>query len=84
MSQPMTSEELAEKVQVIIAASLGVQRGDVRPEASFRGDLGTDSLDVIEMVLAMEKEFEIQISDEAARQIKTVQDAIDFVANHVS
>ena len=80
----MTSEELSEKVQDIIAASLKLERGEVRPEVSFKADLDADSLDVIEMALAMEKEFGIRLPDEALPQIKTVQDAIDYVASHVS
>jgi acyl carrier protein len=80
----MTSEEIAEKVQDVIAASLKLERSQVRPEASFKADLATDSLDVIEMALAVEKEFGIHFPDEALPQIKTVQDAIDYVAKHLA
>ncbi len=80
----MASEELSERVQGVVAASLGVERGEVKPESSFKGDLGTDSLDVIEVALAMEKEFGIHVPDEELPAIKTVQDAIDYVATRVS
>jgi acyl carrier protein len=80
----MASEEISERVQGVIAASLGVERGEVRPESSFKADLGTDSLDVIEVALAVEKEFGVHVPDEALPAIKTVQDAIDYVASRVS
>lgn len=77
------SSDVVQKVQDIIAESLGVKRSEVVSSASFIDDLNADSLDIVELVMAMEKEFDIVIPDEKAEQIRTVQDAIDFiVANH--
>ncbi len=77
------SSDVVQKVQDIIAESLGVKRSEVVASASFIDDLNADSLDIVELVMAIEKEFDIVIPDEKAEQIRTVQDAIDFiVANH--
>lgn len=70
------------KVKKIIAEQLGVPEGDVKPEASFVNDLGADSLDTVELVMALEEEFDIEISDENAEKIQTVQDAIDYITEH--
>jgi acyl carrier protein len=70
-----------EKIKGIIAEQLGVDEEDVKPEASFVNDLGADSLDLVELIMAMEEEFDIKIEDEEAEKIKTVQDVIDFIAN---
>jgi len=79
----MATEDIAQRVQDVIAASLKLERSSVRPEASFKADLVTDSLDVIEMALAMEKEFGVHVPDEVLPQMKTVQDAIDYITKHV-
>ncbi len=68
-----------ERIRKIIAEQLDVQAGEVVPEASFNDDLGADSLDLVELVMGMEEEFGIEISDEEAERIQTVQDAINFV-----
>lgn len=68
-----------EKVKKIIAEQLNVSEEDVVPEASFVDDLGADSLDQVEMIMAMEEEFDLSISDEDAEKIATVQNAIDFI-----
>ncbi len=70
------------KVRAIIAEQLGITEDQVRPESSFIEDLGADSLDIVELVMAMEEEFEIEIPDEEAENIKTVQDALDYVKEH--
>ena len=70
-----------EKIKRIIAEQLGVDEEDVKPEASFVNDLGADSLDLVELIMAMEEEFDIKIEDEEAEKIKTVQDVVDFIAN---
>jgi acyl carrier protein len=70
------------KVKKIIAEQLSVAEEDVVPEASFVDDLGADSLDLVELIMAMEETFEVSIPDEDAEKIKTVQDAIDYVAKH--
>lgn len=71
-----------EKVKEVISHQLGVSLNEVVPEASFVDDLGADSLDLVELVMAMEEEFSIEIGDEDAERIRTVQDAIDYVKNH--
>jgi acyl carrier protein len=68
-----------EKVKKIIIEQLNVSEEDVVPEASFVDDLGADSLDQVELIMAMEEEFDLSISDEDAEKIATVQNAIDFI-----
>ena len=68
-----------EKVKEIVVEQLGVSADDVTPGAKFVDDLGADSLDLTELIMAMEEEFDIEIDDEQAQQIRTVQDAIDFI-----
>jgi acyl carrier protein len=68
-----------DKIKQIIAEKLGVELSEVIPEASFVDDLGADSLDLVELVMTMEEEFDIDISDEDAEKLVTVQDAINFV-----
>ncbi|MEM0980203.1 MAG: acyl carrier protein [Cyanobacteria bacterium P01_H01_bin.58] len=71
--------EVFGKVQKIVAEQLGVEESEVKPEASFANDLGADSLDTVELVMALEEEFDIEIPDEAAEGIGTVQAAVDFI-----
>ena len=71
-----------EKVKQIIVEQLGVDEGEVTPSASFVDDLGADSLDQVELVMALEEVFDLEISDEDAEKIRTVHDAIDYVAKH--
>jgi acyl carrier protein len=75
----MSQEEIFQKVQGIVTEQLGVDSSEVKPEASFANDLGADSLDVVELVMALEEEFDIEIPDEAAEAIATVQDAVDYI-----
>ena len=70
---------IEEKVKTIICEQLSVAEEDVVPKASFVDDLGADSLDLVEMIMAMEEAFNISIADEDAEKIKTVQDAIDYI-----
>ncbi len=72
------------KVKSIIVEQLGVDSGEVNPEASFTDDLGADSLDIVELVMAFEEEFGIEIPDEDAEKIATVQDAIAYIEEHGS
>ncbi|MBW1782918.1 MAG: acyl carrier protein [Deltaproteobacteria bacterium] len=72
-----------EKIQKIICEQLDVPEEDVVPEASFVDDLGADSLDQVELIMAMEEEFDVSIPDEDAEKIGTVQDAIDYIKNAV-
>jgi acyl carrier protein len=71
-----------EKVKSIIVEQLGVDEDEVTPTASFQEDLGADSLDQVELVMALEEEFNLEISDEEAEKIKTVQDAINYIQAH--
>jgi acyl carrier protein len=71
-----------EKVRQIIVEQLGVEESEVTPSASFQDDLGADSLDIVELVMAFEEAFDIEIPDEEAEKIKTVKDAIDYVNAH--
>jgi acyl carrier protein len=71
--------ELDAKVKKIISEQLGVPETDVKPEASFVNDLGADSLDTVELVMALEEEFGVEIPDEDAEKIATVQNAIDYI-----
>ena len=70
---------IEERVKSIIAEQLGVKEEEVTNSASFTDDLGADSLDTVELVMALEEEFETEIPDEEAEKIATVQDAIDYV-----
>ena len=71
------------KVKHIIVEQLGVDEDEVKSEASFVDDLGADSLDVVELVMALEEEFGLEISDEDAEKIGNVQQAIDYIETHV-
>lgn len=73
--------EIESKVKAIIVDKLGVDDKDVTPEASFTNDLGADSLDTVELIMDLEKEFEIQIPETEAEKIATVGDAIAFIEN---
>jgi acyl carrier protein len=75
---------LAEKVKSIIVDQLGVNEAEVTESASFVDDLGADSLDTIELVMAFEEAFQIEIPDEDAEKIRTVKNAIDYIESHVS
>jgi acyl carrier protein len=69
----------AEKVKAIVVEQLGVSADEVKPEASFVEDLGADSLDLTELIMAMEEAFDIEIDDEEAQKILKVKDAIDYI-----
>jgi acyl carrier protein len=73
-----------ERVKSIIVEQLGVDADEVTPTASFTDDLGADSLDIVELVMAFEEEFGIEIPDEDAESIATVQDAINYIQQHAS
>lgn len=75
-------KEITEKVKQIISEQLGVEESEVTPTASFVDDLGADSLDTVELVMALEENFDIEIPDDAAEKIRTVQDAIDYIDKH--
>jgi acyl carrier protein len=78
----MTTGNVEQKVKGIIAEQLGVAEDEIKTTSSFIEDLGADSLDIVELVMAMEEEFEVEIPDEEAENIKCVQDAINYVNTH--
>ena len=73
-----------ERVKQIIVEQLGVDEGEVTPSASFVDDLGADSLDTVELVMAFEEEFDIEIPDEDAEKIRTVEEAVSYVGKKVA
>jgi acyl carrier protein len=75
---------IEEKVIDIIVDKLGVERSEVTPEAVFVEDLGADSLDLVELIMAMEEEFGMEIADEEAEKLRTVQDVINFVSSRAA
>jgi acyl carrier protein len=76
------SANIEAKVKTIIAEQLGVAEGEIKITSSFVEDLGADSLDIVELVMAMEEEFEVEIPDDEAEKIKCVQDAVSFISAH--
>jgi acyl carrier protein len=78
----MDAQQIESKVKEIICSQLEVSAEQVKPSASFVDDLKADSLAVVELVLALEEAFKIEIPDEDTEQIKTVQDAVDYIKNH--
>ncbi|MDE3010303.1 MAG: acyl carrier protein [Pseudomonadota bacterium] len=76
-------ENIEERVRKIVAEQLGVKEADIKNESSFVDDLGADSLDTVELVMALEEEFECEIPDEEAEKITTVQQAVDYVKAHL-
>ncbi len=76
--------DIAERVQKVVATHLGVEPSKVTPEASFRDELGADSLETVELVMALEEEFDCEIPEEISEKILTVQDAINFINSKVA
>ena len=79
----MSSEEVFEKVTGIIVEQLGVADTSVTMEASFIDDLGADSLDIVELVMALEEEFDIEIPDTDAEKVVTVGDVVEYIKDHI-
>ena len=77
----MSVENVQERVKNIIVEQLGVEADQVKPEAQFVNDLGADSLDTVELIMALEEEFDIEIADDDAQKILKVQDAISYIEN---
>ena len=75
-------ENIEQRVKKIVAEQLGVNEADVKNDSSFVNDLGADSLDTVELVMALEEEFETEIPDEDAEKITTVQQAVDYIPAH--
>ena len=80
----MSSEEVFDKVNGIIVEQLGVADTAVTMEASFIDDLGADSLDIVELIMALEEEFDIEIPDSDAEKVVTVGDVVDYIKDHVA
>ncbi len=76
------ANDIEAKVKAIIADQLGVAEAEIKTTSSFIEDLGADSLDIVELVMAMEEEFEVEIPDEEAENIKTVSDAVNYINTH--
>jgi acyl carrier protein len=76
-------EEVPQIVKKIIAEQLGKEEAEIKEEASFLGDLGADSLDIVELIMTFEEEFDTEISDEEAEKIQTVQEAIDYIVARI-
>ena len=75
----MSSEEIFEKVKSVIVEQLGTEEVNITLEASFIDDLGADSLDIVELIMALEEEFDLEIPDEDAEKIATVGDVVDYI-----
>ena len=75
----LMSDEIFEKIQTIVSGQLGIEKEKVKSTSDFTKELGADSLDVVELVMAFEEAFEIDIDDDAAGKITTVQDALDYI-----
>ena len=78
--QPMSSEEVFDKVKEIIVEQLGVA---ITPDASFIDDLGADSLDIVELIMALEEEFDLEIPDADAEKVVTVSDVVEYIKDNV-
>ena len=74
--------ETYDRLKKIVVEQLGVDEEDVKPESSFVDDLNADSLDLVELIMSLEEEFGAEISDEDAENIRTVQDAVDYIEEH--
>jgi len=83
-SEDYVMSNIEDRVRKIVAEQLGVKEEEVKAEASFVDDLGADSLDTVELVMALEEEFETEIPDEEAEKITTVQLAIDYINSNLS
>ncbi|BAZ53754.1 acyl carrier protein [Nostoc sp. CENA67] len=80
----MSQTEIFEKVKKIVADQLSVEADTITPQSNFANDLGADSLDTVELVMALEEEFDIEIPDESAEKITTVQEAVDYINDKVA
>lgn len=80
----MSEAPVFDKVKKIVAEQLSVEPSKISPQSNFANDLGADSLDTVELVMALEEEFDVEIPDEAAEKITTVQEAVDYINNKVA
>jgi acyl carrier protein len=77
-----SKEDILVKLKPVIAEQLGVDESEVKEDASFTEDLNADSLDLVELIMSLEEQFKLQISDEDAEKITTVGEAVDYIAEH--
>ena len=77
----MSQEAIYEKVRSIVAEQLSVDAGEVKPESNFQNDLGADSLDTVELVMALEEEFDIEVPDDEAEKLQAVKDVVSFITS---
>ena len=80
----LADAKMYERLKKIVVEQLGVDEADVKPEASFVDDLNADSLDLVELIMSLEEEFGVEISDEDAEKIKSVGDAQEYIEEHVA
>jgi acyl carrier protein len=80
----MSKEDILAKLKPIIAEQLGVDESEVKEDASFTEDLNADSLDLVELIMSLEEQFKLQISDEDAEKITTVGEAVEYISEHAS
>ena len=80
----MSSEKKKKKVKGVIVEQLGVAEGNITMKASFIDDLGADSLDIVELIMALEEEFDIEIPDSDAEKVVTVGDVVEYIKDHVA
>jgi len=78
----LNKDDILTKLRPVIAEQLGVDEGEVREDASFTEDLNADSLDLVELIMSLEEQFDLQISDEDAEKITTVGEAVDYIQDH--
>lgn len=81
--RPMSSEEVFDKVKEIIVEQLGVAETAITPDASFIDDLGADSLDIVELIMELEEEFDLEIPDADAEKVVTVNDVVEYIKDNV-
>ena len=79
----MEAEEIFEKVKTVIVEQLGIDESSVRMESSFLDDLGADSLDIVEFIMALEEEFGLEIPDEDVEKIVTVKDVVEYISENI-
>jgi acyl carrier protein len=80
----MSKQDILAKLKPVIAEQLGVDESEVKEDASFTEDLNADSLDLVELIMSLEEQFKLQISDEDAEKITTVGEAVDYIYDHTS